>query len=127
MILEVSVPRDLIYSINHVAKAAEAMITAFDTGKTLRNKELEFFRRLTARKQVRDIQEILNKASNEKCIVTITMKEPSTSNLECCTPQGERALKILFPETLEKDYSKEEIEYHIISTIALTIINKWYD
>jgi hypothetical protein len=122
ILLQARVPRTLVYSMTHAAKAAETALMAIRYEKSLRNKELELLRRLTARRQVKELEELLEKTRGKRCYLIVSREIPR--EIQCCRMGGKSAVKILFPKLL--DINPSSIDDAIVSTIALTFIDKWY-
>ena len=129
-----TVPSNLAVGLRHVAKAVEETLEAECRGEALRNIELEFYRRLLVKRQVKDVLAIVEKAKGscrEEYVVYVIKKDLQENFLdECgdCFFEWKEALKFILgekapPECFRK--SIELLETFITSIVALTRIDRW--
>ncbi len=112
-------------TVRHAAKAVEETLEAIRKGKSLRDWNLEFMRRLVARKQVRDLKKILEDfVGNRECHVIVTSSP--IKGAKCCNIGGIKNIEKIFPKLIVHKLGFREKEDLILSTVAMTSIGKWY-
>ncbi|AFH42799.1 hypothetical protein IOK49_05830 [Fervidicoccus fontis] len=119
---QIEIPSKLIFSCIHAAKAMEEALNAKSKGVSLRNFQFEVIRRLTMRKQAKDVESLLKDIGNEEKIYLIVTKKPIGVNLKCkfCPLDS---FMYIFGKRFEG--KSEDIEKKLVSLIALTSIDKW--
>lgn len=120
LVLSVELPASLIVSCQHAAKAAEEAIRAINRGESLRNRRLEVLRRLLVRKQVKDIEKILENTSGETCFAYVT-RIPLTNRVTQCNFNAKAISIVLGEEENFKDLGEQAL----IAAIALSSAGRW--
>ncbi len=131
-----TIPANIAIGYKHIAKAVEESIEAKCRGEALRKFELEFYRRLLIRRQVKDVIKIVNEAKNlckNTCIVYVIDVHNYSKDYRAacrkCPLDLNTSLKLIFgedktpPEYFRK--SIELLEMFTTSLVALTRIGRW--
>jgi hypothetical protein len=121
-VLEAEAPSSLIASCSHAAKAAEEAVRAMATGDSLRNMKLEFLRRLTARRQIKEVESIIEKSKDDFCYAYVHSVRIETEVNPC--HYGEHALELILGDAPELKALGVD---GLLSAVALTAIGRWIE